>query len=32
MSPYTAKIFRCILRLDGALVDTGAVKTAVNTT
>jgi HK97 family phage major capsid protein len=24
--------FRCILRLDGALVDTGAVKTAVNTT
>jgi HK97 family phage major capsid protein len=24
--------FRCILRLDGALVDTGAVKTFVNTT
>jgi HK97 family phage major capsid protein len=24
--------FRCILRLDGALIDTGAVKTAVNTT
>jgi HK97 family phage major capsid protein len=24
--------FRCILRLDGALVDTGAVKTLVNTT
>jgi HK97 family phage major capsid protein len=24
--------FRCLLRLDGALVDTGAVKTAVNTT
>ena len=24
--------FRCILRLDGALIDTGAVKTFVNTT
>jgi HK97 family phage major capsid protein len=24
--------FRCIIRLDGALVDTGAVKTFVNTT
>jgi HK97 family phage major capsid protein len=24
--------FRCIIRLDGALIDTGAVKTFVNTT
>jgi HK97 family phage major capsid protein len=24
--------FRCIIRLDGALIDTGSIKTAVNTT